>query len=322
MHLSKALLSVFALVGFASAYPNPLPMAGAITSPVGGSPSLCKMGSTYFILTGGVGIPIYTSTDLVNWSAAGKVWPNGASWTDQYTGGSNLKLWAPDCKVVNGVMHVYYCASTIGSQNSAIFYARSTTGASGSFTNGGLVIATSNSNNYNAIDPSLSTDPVNYLTFGSYWTGIYGIQINPTTMLPVAGATLDHLAQRTNGAAPAGGAASEEAPVIMKYGNWWYLFTSWNSDNEYYQVRVARSSAHNGGYAGSAGLSALTNGGGLILDRHDAVLGPGGQDTFVNDNGDVYLVYHYKIGSPGALKFQIGLNRMNMSSGWPVVGVN
>lgn len=51
------------------------------------------------------------------------------------------------------VVQLYYSASSFGSQNSAIFYATSKTGAPGSFTNGGLVISTSSSSNYNAIDP-------------------------------------------------------------------------------------------------------------------------------------------------------------------------
>lgn len=36
-----------------------------------------------------VGIEIRTSTDRIAWTLVGKVWPNGASWTDAYTGTSN-----------------------------------------------------------------------------------------------------------------------------------------------------------------------------------------------------------------------------------------
>jgi hypothetical protein len=37
----------------------------------------------------GVGIEIRTSTDRTAWTKVGVVWPNGASWTDAYTGTSN-----------------------------------------------------------------------------------------------------------------------------------------------------------------------------------------------------------------------------------------
>jgi arabinan endo-1,5-alpha-L-arabinosidase len=36
-----------------------------------------------------VGLEIRTSPDRTTWSLVGKVWPNGAPWTDQYTGTSN-----------------------------------------------------------------------------------------------------------------------------------------------------------------------------------------------------------------------------------------
>ncbi|KAF8881182.1 glycosyl hydrolase [Mucidula mucida] len=304
MHTAIFLIAL--LASFANAYPNPLPMKGDITSPQGGSPTLS-------CIAGGVGIPYYTSTDMVTWNSTGRVWPDGgASWTDEYSGGPNRKLWAPDCTVLDGVIHLFYCASTIGSQHSAIFYATSDTGGVGSWTNGGLVVSTNDGDDRNAIDPNFSIDPVHYLTFGSYWTGIYGVQLDPTTMMPRVNATTDHLAQRTNGALPAAQPAAEEAPVLFKYADWWYLFTSWNSDNEYYQTRVTRSSTYNSGYVDSNGTAALRNGGDVILTRHDSILGPGGEDTFVNTDD-------YKTGSPGSLAFHIGLNRMDMSSGWPVL---
>ncbi|KAF8140757.1 arabinanase [Mycena galopus ATCC 62051] len=298
------------------AYPNPLPFTGDITSPLGSSPTMCKLGTTYFIFTGGVGIPIYTSTDLVAWTNVGVVFPTGAPWTAPYTGGDNLKLWAPDCKVVDGAFRLFYAASTLGSQNSAIFYAYSTTGASGTWTNGGLVLSSSAADDFNAIDPNLSVDPVSYLSFGSYWSGIKGVQLDPTSYLPLS-ATYDSLAFRNNGVEPMGAPNSEEAPVIWHFGDFWYLFTSWNADAAYYQVHVARSSTYNSGYVGEAGLAALDNGGTVILPAHDLILGPGGQDIFVDTDGTPYIVYHYKVGT--ALTHHIGLNQLNMSTGWPVV---
>ncbi|KAK7016874.1 glycosyl hydrolase [Favolaschia claudopus] len=315
-----------------NAYPNPTTL---VASPKGGSPTLCKKGLTYFLFTGGVGIPMYTATNVAGpWTQQGVVFPDGAPWTAPYTGGDNLKLWAPDCTVVDGAIRLFYSASTIGSRNSAIFYAYSTTGASGSWTNGGLVVKTTTSDNYNAIDPNLSVgahlnhfrpttsqipvDPVPYLSFGSYWSGIKGVRLNPTTYMPLS-TTYDSLAARTNGAQPQGNADSEEAPVIFSFHNFWYLFTSWNADKEYYQVHVARSSTYNGGYVGQQGLAATNNGGGLILPPHDSILGPGGQDIFLDSDGTVYMVYHYKTGSSGNLAFHIGLNKLDMSSGWPVV---
>lgn len=124
-----------------------------------------------------MGIPIRTSTDRTAWVDAGVVWPDGASWTDAYTGTSDGSLWAPDCTYLDGTFYVslalhlsllsrelititngaqlYYAASSFGSQNSAIFFAKSTTGAQGSWTNEGLVTSTATGATYNAIDPDL-----------------------------------------------------------------------------------------------------------------------------------------------------------------------
>ncbi|KAG6907857.1 hypothetical protein DXG01_007121 [Tephrocybe rancida] len=114
-------------------------------------PSMCKDSSgKWFVFSTAVGIEIRTSTDRTAWTLVGKVWPNGASWTDQYTLTSNGNLWAPDCTYINGQFLLYYSASSFGSQNSAIFLAKSSTGLPGSWTNEGLVTSSSGSNNYNA----------------------------------------------------------------------------------------------------------------------------------------------------------------------------
>ncbi|KAJ7686128.1 glycosyl hydrolase [Mycena rosella] len=92
-------------------------MTGSLATPVSGSPTLCKLSGLYYIFTGGVGIPIYTSKDLVAWSKIGTVWPNCAPGTDTFTGVSNGKLWAPDCQVIDGKFHLFYAASSLGSRN-------------------------------------------------------------------------------------------------------------------------------------------------------------------------------------------------------------
>lgn len=57
-------------------------------------------------LATGVGLEIRTSPDRTAWTLRGLVWPNGASWTDPYTGTTNGALWAPDCTYINGVFYV------------------------------------------------------------------------------------------------------------------------------------------------------------------------------------------------------------------------
>lgn len=51
----------------------------------------CKIICSYicYNTATGVGIEIRTSPDRTAWTLAGLVWPNGASWTDPYTGTTN-----------------------------------------------------------------------------------------------------------------------------------------------------------------------------------------------------------------------------------------
>ncbi|KAF9568809.1 glycoside hydrolase family 43 protein [Agrocybe pediades] len=276
-------------------------------------PTMCKDNSgTYYVFSTAVGIEIRTSKDRTAWTLIGKVFPNGAPWTDQYTGTSNGNLWAPDCTYLNGQFYLYYAASSFGSQNSAIFFAKSSTGQPGSFTNLGLVTSTSSANNYNAIDPNLLIDGGNWLlSLGSFWTGIKEMALSPSTG-KLASSTVTSLAQRTAN----GGAI--EASVIYKHGSFYYLFTSWDKccqgTSSTYNIRVGRSISPTSGFVDQAGVALTSGGGTLVLGTHDNIVGPGGQDLMDDADGPI-LVYHYYT-SAGSF---LGINRLDFSSGWPVV---
>ncbi|KAH8115650.1 glycoside hydrolase family 43 protein [Phellopilus nigrolimitatus] len=312
MHLSLS-LGLLALASSCYAYPNPDTVTGNTTLH---DPSVCKDNSgTYFLFTSGVGIQIRTSTDRVAWTYAGTAFPDGASWTDQYTNTSNGPLWAPDCTYVDGQFHIYYSASTTGSRNSAIFYAKSSTGQPGSFSNEGLVLSTTDADNYNAIDPNLFINgSLWYLSFGSYWSGIKDVTVDPSTGKTTSD-TLIALAERT----PDNGAM--EASVVYQHGDYYYLFTSWgkagnSTSNTSYNVRVGRSLSSAGGFIDASGVALLKGGGTLVLEAHDSVYGPGGQELLTDNDGPV-LFYHYWPATGN--KQVLGINRLDFSSGWPVV---
>ncbi|KAI0071873.1 arabinanase [Panus rudis PR-1116 ss-1] len=314
----STVLFAFATVGLA--VPGPIAVTG---DTVVHDPSICKDGSgKYFLFSSGLvgeaGMTIRTSTDRVNWVKVGNVFPNGAPWTDQFTGRANAPLWAPDCTFVNGRFYVLLCYGRLTHRyhKSGIFLATSTTGLPGSWTNQGLVTSTSDpSSNYN-VGPSpelflrMVVDGGNwYLDFGSFWTGIK--LLNPSTGKPSSN-SLTSLATRTvdNGA--------EEAPIIHKNGNFYYLFTSWDhccqGTSSNYNIRVGRSSSVDGPYVDRDGVAMTAGGGTLVLESHDSIHGPGGQSIF-NDNDGTILVYHYYTANGSFL----GLNRLDFSSGWPVV---
>ena len=80
-------LVVLLLAGVSSAVVGP----GVVTGDTSvHDPTMCKDNSgKYFVFSTGVGLEIRTSTDRTAWTFEGLVWPDGASWTDEYTETSN-----------------------------------------------------------------------------------------------------------------------------------------------------------------------------------------------------------------------------------------
>ncbi|HEU5161120.1 MAG TPA: arabinan endo-1,5-alpha-L-arabinosidase [Streptosporangiaceae bacterium] len=295
----------------AAGYPDPLRVSGDITVH---DPTMVKAANgTYIVASTGTNLELRTSTDRVNWRRAGVVWPNGAPWTDQFTGGTNV-LWAPDLSFHNGRYYLYYSASSFGSQNSGIFLATSPTAAAGSWTNLGIVTQTSPANDYNAIDPNLFVDSSGrwWLTFGSFWSGIKMIRIDPATGKQHSGdRTLYSLAQR-----PANVSGAIEAPFIIQRGGFFYLFVSFDfccrGTSSTYRVMVGRSTSVTGPYVDRNG-AALTRGGGTeVVATHGAIVGPG-HEALIADTDGWLMAYHYYTPTDSRL----GLNHVGWSDGWP-----
>ncbi len=295
-----------------ASYPNP----GLVSGNTGvHDPAVVKTpGGTYIAAHTGTNIQLKTSTDRTAWRNAGSVFPGGASWTTTYTGGSN-NLWAPDISYYNGQYYLYYSASTFGSNRSAIFLATSPTGASGSWTHRGLVIETTSSSTYNAIDPNLIVDDAGkwWLSFGSFWSGLKLIALNPGTGLR-SDTTVRSIAARS------GGTTAIEAPFIAKHGGYYYLWVSWDTccqgANSTYRIMVGRSTSVTGPYTDRNGVAMTAGGGTQVLATHGGIIGPGHQAVITDNDGDV-LFYHYYTSSGASY---LGINRIGYdAAGWPFV---
>ncbi|MGP4022538.1 arabinan endo-1,5-alpha-L-arabinosidase [Actinomadura sp. 3N407] len=295
-----------------AAYPDP----GIITGSTGAhDPSAAKApDGTYIVVTTGDNLPIKTSTDRTAWSDAGVVWPGGASWTTPYTGGAR-SLWAPDISYHNGQFYLYYSASTFGSQRSAIFLATSPTGAAGSWTDRGMVIESSPSVNYNAIDPNLVVDGSGrwWLTFGSFWSGIKMIRLDSGGGLRSSSDTaVRSIASRGGGAI--------EAPIVYRHGGYYYLFVSFDlccqGAASTYRIMVGRSTSITGPYVDRNGVPMNSGGGTEILAGHGSIHGPGHQAVLDDVDGDV-LFYHYYADSGAPY---LGINLIGWdSAAWPYI---
>lgn len=154
------------------------------------------------------------------------------------------------------------------------------------------------------------------MAFGSFWSGLYAVELNRKTGKVLDGAEPVHLAQRDISVEGA-----VEGPSIIKKGKDWWLFMSWDkccsATKSTYNTRAARSTTGPlGPYFDKDGVPALEGGGTLLLASEGEVIGPGGgvvhKDT---KDGSYYLYHHWYSDTTSSL----GIRKLDFSSGWPVV---
>ncbi|MDB1090015.1 arabinan endo-1,5-alpha-L-arabinosidase [Streptomyces sp. ACA25] len=294
----------------AAAYPLPGHVTGDIRLH---DPSFVKRPSGgYLVAHTAHGIGLKTSTDRTAFRNAGTVFPGGAPWTTPYTGGDR-NLWAPHISYHGGRYFLYYSASTFGSNRSAIFLATSPSGDSGTWTDQGLVIESRESDNFNAIDPDVVVDDQGrwWMSFGSFWSGIKLIQLDPATGKRT-GSAFHALAGR--------GGGPVEAPTLFRHGAHYYLFASFDlccrGADSTYRIVVGRSTQVTGPYLDRDGRAMMSGGGTEILAGHGSIHGPGHQDVFADTDSDI-LAYHYYTPNGTA---QLGINWLGWdTAGWPYV---
>jgi arabinan endo-1,5-alpha-L-arabinosidase len=312
-------LAIGSMLAVAAAAHALVPRQNINPGPISGDtfihdPTVVKTPSgTYIAAFTANGVGLKTSTDRTNWRDAGAAFPNGASWTTTYTKGDK-NLWAPDISYHNGKYYMYYSASSFGSSRSAIFLATSSTGASGSWTNEGLIIESFDNSNWNAIDPNLIVDAQGkwWLSFGSFWGGLKMIPLVANTGKR-SGTSLISIAARPDN----GGAV--EAPYITRNGNYYYLWVSFDScckgAASTYRIMVGRSTSVTGPFVDKSGKQMMQGGGTQMMSSHGSIHGPGHNAVFTDNDGDV-LVYHYYKDDGTA---QLGINLIRYDNGWPVI---
>jgi arabinan endo-1,5-alpha-L-arabinosidase len=283
-------------------------------------PSIIRAGDSYYIFCTGKGIPVRRSNDLIHWKLDGHVFNAVPAWARTAVPGVNA-IWAPDISYFNGKYHLYYACSTFGSNRSLIGLATNKTLDSSSkdfrWVDRGMVIDSKKSDNFNAIDPNVAFDETNrpWLCFGSFWSGIKLIRLDPDTGKPARDAELLSIADRNGGAI--------EAPFIVHHGDWFYLFVSFDfccrgtaSD---YHVAVGRARQITGTYIDRDGAPMMQAGGTTILESSGSIRGPG-HEAILHDQTRDYIIHHFydaeKKGTP-----TLQIRPLTWSDdGWPVVG--
>lgn len=275
------------------------------TSPVH-DPSIIRQNTTYYLFTSDPinpipdqYLPIRCSTDKITWSPCGQVFRKLPAWASAIPGVSDL--WAPDISYFGGLYHLYFAASTAGSQTSIIGLATNTTldpsDPTYQWIDSGPILTSHQGDDFNAIDPNILVDSDQrvWLTYGSYWTGIKQHQIDPATgKLLLSNPTRYNLATR-----PGVYANPIEGASIILHGSYYYLFVSidycCNQDpaTDNYKEAVGRSTSPHGPFTDQAG-TAMMNGGGTVLLQSDTEWsGTGGATAYIDPNtGESLLVFH------------------------------
>lgn len=288
-------------------------------------PTVIKDGRTFYLYSTRAGISVRCSEDLVRWRLCGDVFAHIPAWAAQDVPGLR-GIWAPDISYFNGKFHLYYSASTFGSNRSSIGLATNRTldpaSDSHKWEDQGKVISSSSSDDWNAIDPNIVLDEKDqpWLSFGSFWGGIKLRKIEAATgKLDAKDRTLYALAERSR---EKGQPGAIEAPFIFRRDGFYYLFVSFDfccrGKDSTYNIRVGRSRQVTGPYVDRSGRDMREGGGTLVLEGAGRWRGPG-HCAILRVEGEDKLVYHaYDAEARGVSTLRI--NSLNWDAeGWPSV---
>jgi len=263
--------------------------------------SVVKCKDEYWVFYTGRGVPSYHSKDLVKWEHGPAVFTTAPEWiATTVPENRNMSCWAPDVMKVGDKYLLYYSVSTMGKMTSGIGLATNPTldpkDPAYHWTDQGVIVQTKDGSGHNAIDPSVFHDKDGslWLTYGSYWSGIKLIQLDPQTGKRIApDSKLYSLAYND----------SIEASYLCRHDDYYYLFVNWDGccqgTNSSYNIRVGRSKTVTGPYIDKAGKDMMQKGGTQFLAaKNDPLYGPGhsgtlsafGKEWFTSDfEGDVRM---------------------------------
>ena len=275
-------------------------------------------------------IQVRRSKDLVNWEFVGWAFDTIPAEAIEYIeavsqGRRPRNIWAPYVIEWNGRYRLYYAVSLFGARTSYIGLAVSSS-PEGPWELKGCVVKTDENDKMNAIDPSVIADRKSgkhWMHYGSYFGGLYCVELNPETGLTLNPGDKGHLvARRANYRI-----RNLEAPEIIynpeldKY----FLFTSYDALFTHYNVRVGRSEQPQGPFLDLFGkeLGDTTDNYPILtyayrFDGHPGWAGVG-HCGVINDDGK-YLMFHQGRLAPYNQMMVLHVREIFWNSdGWPVV---
>ncbi|WP_256620255.1 arabinan endo-1,5-alpha-L-arabinosidase [Parvularcula maris] len=253
------------------------------------------------------------SDDMINWRFAGAIFDEipqyaVAEVTETDPNDPPEGVWAPHAMVVGDELWVYYSVFAYHESNGD---RESLSGLvtipiadidvddpMSGWTDQGLVINAEPepTDRYSAIDVHVLEDPNDgkwWMTFGSYWSGIEIIELDPSTGKPFANTTPTNIGDTGTALNPI------EAPVLVYRDGYYYLFVSKDACcqgyDSTYNVVVGRSPNPMGPYVDRDMVLMTDDGGYQVLDNDSdptgRYRGPGHNDIY-KEGDDWYIVYH------------------------------
>lgn len=275
-------------------------------------------------------VPIRRSRDLVNWEFCGWALDSIPSAAVEHVHAHNNgegagNMWAPYVYRHGDRYRLYYSVSAFGANTSYIGMAEADS-PEGPFVHKGEVVKTTRDSPMNAIDASVISDAETgrmWMHYGSYFAGLYVLELDPESGLALTPGDQGHLV------ATRGDKATRiiEAPEILYHPDlkMYFLFVSYEPLFTYYNVRVGRSAVPEGPFLDFFGndMADSTNNYPILTHSYRFENHPGWSGNahcgVLNDDGKFYMLHQGRL-APDNHMMQMHVREMKwLSSGWPVV---
>jgi arabinan endo-1,5-alpha-L-arabinosidase len=270
------------------------------------------------------------STDLLEWHGCGFVFSELPGWVQAQYPEAHL-LWAPDISYFHGLWHLYYAASTLGSQHSGIGLATNVTldprDPRYAWQDQGVVLSSEPGSDFNAIDANILVEPAQggkqarvWMSYGSFWKGLFQQEVDPATGRLVDGGKRWHLAEQ-----PVRRHGALEGAAMLAHDGWYYLFASVGLccdipiERDTYQQIVGRSHNVHGPFVDQNGNKLLKGGGTVLLTGDAHWIGPGGGSAWQSGNGGETLFTFHALHRSQNGALDLWVERVRWTDGWPVL---
>jgi arabinan endo-1,5-alpha-L-arabinosidase len=282
--------------------------------------TVIKCDGSYYVYGTGRGISVLTSTNGFNWRRGQNVFDRIPDSVKSFVPANDgQSVWAPDILKLNGQYYLYYAVSAWDVYASAIGLVTSPTLDPDSpgykWTDRGMVVHSTTSDNMNDIDPGVihAPDGTLWICYGSYHGNIDIVQLDPKTGLRIS----------TNSPATVIANESEASDIIYHGGNY-YLFVNHGSccqgSNSTYNIRVGRSPTITGPYFDRDGDYMAAGGGTLFLAAQGNDIGPGHFGLLLDDGVEKFSC-HYEADLQAGGRSVLDIRPLLWTAdGWPMPG--